>query len=438
MTPAAALLATMLLVAIVFAGRSLVDLAKGSGWSLPVVVGIAFVVGELAFLQDGSWQRYLSTAGVLLVAWSVRSKEPVQDGRAARLAVRLLAGYMIIGSAFGRLARGAASGVLPIGLPMLTTTLRPSAVDVDALPIRKALTAMSVMALAYSVAMWLTRSGAVETGSVAFGHEKAFISILGLACAVSSRRPILLVMHVIACVGAFIAYPAATFVMCLAVAVATYVMIWRPPRRATRRFLAAAVVVGGVFALFRIGDFIDYSAQYFEFVGKTNNGDVRRALAELAYQRIAQRPLLSSYFTESVSVRTILSGENADVPFHNDYLTLAVGGGLVAAVGLMVIVLMVNGQALRAVRTGRGREELASVLPAVAPLLAAFNAAMAAAFANPVLLRPQSGAIVWALALALGSVAAAVARGDAGPKAAHGDHLLKRMPYAISARVRRP
>lgn len=393
-------------VATVMTAQAVARIARTAAWAIPTAVGIAFVVGDLFFSQSGSWQRYLSTVAVFVAAFATQATRRTGEIRAIRLTSGALAGYLVLGSVVGRLARGTVSGALPIGLPMLTSLVSPSRVDQSRESLRGGLTLISWAALAYSVAMWLTRSGVLVTDSLAYGHEKAFISVLGASCAVGSRRPVLLIAHAVAYIGAYLAYPAATFVVCLLAGALTHFVFWLRPGLASRRALALATGAAAAAALFRLDDIIDISSKYFAQVGKSDNGAVRRSLADIAFSRISENPIFSDFFTGELSVRTDLSGKHAMIPFHNDYLTLAVGGGLAAASAYIGIIILLNGAALRAVRTCRDASDGEAIASAITPFIACVNAAAAASFANPVLLNPQAGAIIWAAALAAISLAA--------------------------------
>jgi hypothetical protein len=85
------------------------------------------------------------------------------------------------------------------------------------------------------------------------------------------------------------------------------------------------------------------------------------------------------------------------VPVHNDYLSVTLGGGLVAAAMLLAVFLLANGLVLRTLAAGVPVEQRRVLVV----LLGGLNAAAVSAFANPIFMNPGSSAVTWALLAAL-------------------------------------
>src|SRR5205814_3631326 len=74
---------------------------------------------------------------------------------------------------------------------------------------------------------------------------------------------------------------------------------------------------------------------YFKAVNKGDNTETRAKLWSQAVEQIRHGPVVRSGFTGDVSLPVNLNGEVRKVPPHNDFLQVAMGGGLVG-LGLLL------------------------------------------------------------------------------------------------------
>jgi hypothetical protein len=265
---------------------------------------------------------------------------------------------------------------------------------------RLGLRVLAAVCALFAVCSGLARMGVLpETHIEVLNHEKAFLVVLGIAAAVSARDRLLVLATVGAAVFAFIQYPAATYPLAVAVALGTFVLVRWAPRPGLRVLLAGGVMVTATLAVAYIDDLIRLTASYFRLVGKTNNGSTRAALYRAALDSF-DSPVFGSLFTGDITVVGTLSGENQVVPVHNDYLSIALGGGVVAAAMLLGLFLLANGMVLRSL------PDLVDPMQrrTAVILLAAVNAAAVSAFANPIFMNPGASAVTYALLAALMAV----------------------------------
>ncbi|HEX2073637.1 MAG TPA: hypothetical protein VHF92_07620, partial [Geodermatophilus sp.] len=227
-------------------------------------------------------------------------------------------------------------------------------------------------------------------------HEKAFLVVLAVAAALAARDLRLVLVAAGAAVFAFATYPAATYLVAAAAAVGTVVLARWSPGATARVWLAAASMAATAWAVLRIDDLLALAGTYFELVGKTNNSGTRRALYEEALQGL-ENPLVGSLFTGDITVVGTLSGQDRVVPVHNDYLSITLGGGLLAAALLLGLFLYANGLALRSLREMTDPEQRRTVIA----LLSGVNAAAVSAFANPIFMNPGASALAYAMLAAL-------------------------------------
>ena len=395
-----AALAVLGLVALVAATPLFGALARGAAWSLPVLVGIAFLLADTGgrSLAPGAG-RYLATVvmGGAILLTGVRS-----DGRsrAIRVTAFLLFAYGLLGTLYGRFVLGTVNGALPLIGPMVIACLPPVR-NWEVHPRwRLGLQALSVAAALFSIGSGLSRFGILPADQIdVLNHEKAFLVVMGVSAAIAARSTSLVLFSGAAAVFAFIAYPAATYVVAVAVALATLVLVRWSPGPGRRIALAIGGMLATAVAILHIDELIRLTGPYFQLVGKTDNGDTRAALYETALSRL-HSPLFSELFTGEITVIGNLAGRSEVTPVHNDYLSITLGGGLVAAALLLGLFCFANGLALRslAATTDAGQRRTIIVL------LAAVNGAAVSALANPIFMNPGASAVTFGV---LGALVAA-------------------------------
>jgi hypothetical protein len=388
-------------------------LAEGAAWSLPVVVGVAVLLVDTGgrTLAPGVW-RYVATAAVVvtIVLLGTASDE---RGRALRATALVLFAYGLIGTFYGRLVLGTANGSLPLIGPLVIACLPPVRDWGPAPQWRLGLRVVAATCALFGVLSGLARLGVLpETQVDVLNHEKAFLVVLGIAAAIAARDRLLLLLAASAAIFAFLQYPAATYLLAVVVALGTVVLTrWSPPG-GIRAVLGVATVTATALAVLYIDDLIRITGAYFALVGKTDNGGTREALYRAALDGF-DSPLFGSLFTGDITVVGNLSGEQVVVPVHNDYLSVSLGGGLVAGALLLGLFLFANGLALRSLRSIGDQFQRRTVVA----LLAAVNVAAVSAFANPIFMNPGSSAVTYALLAAL----TAAGRTPGSPSSAVGD-----------------
>lgn len=385
------------LVALVVAVPLMRSLVRGAAWSLPVLAGLAFLLADAPGLSNAPGPgRYLPTLLVVVVIVLIGVR-PDGRSRALRATACLLFGYGLIGTMYGRLVLGTVNGSLPLIGPMVIACLPPVR-NWDVQPAwRLGLRALSVAGALFSVGSALSRFGVLPHSQIdVLNHEKAYLVVLGVTAALAARDRLLVLLSVAAAVFAFVAYPAATYVVAVLAALGTVVLVRWSPDASQRIVLAVGGMVGTAFAILHIDDLIALTSYYFELVGKQNNGDTRERLYQAALAQF-DRPLVSDFFTGDITVVGNLAGRDAVVPVHNDYLSISLGGGLVAAAMLLGVFLYANGLALRTLAATQDQWQRRTVLV----LLAAVNGAAVSALANPVFMNPGASAVTFALLAAL-------------------------------------
>ena len=396
----AVLLAIAGVLGLLAAAPLLRRLADGAAWSLPVLVGVAVLLVDTAgrTLAPGPL-RYVATAVVIATILLIGVR-PDERSAVLRTTALVLFAYGLIGTVYGRLVFGTENGTLPLVGPLVIACLPPVRNWSARQDWRLGLRVLAAICALFAVCSGLARMGVLpETHIDVLNHEKAFLVVLGIAAAIAARDRLLTLLTVGAAGFAFVQYPAATYPLAVAVALGTIVLVRWAPRSGLRVVLAAGVMVMTTLAVAYIDDLIRLTASYFRLVGKTNNGNTRAALYRAALDSF-DSPVFGSLFTGDITVVGTLSGEEQVVPVHNDYLSIALGGGIVAAALLLGVFLLANGMVLRSL------PDLVDPMRrrAAVVLLGAVNAAAVSAFANPIFMNPGSSTLTYALLAALAAV----------------------------------
>jgi hypothetical protein len=380
---------------------------RDAPWSLPIVVACCILLADVqGRIATSGVARYAAVLAVLLIAYCLGTGKILMPR--IRIAVLALCLYVILGSLVGKLLFNTQTGALAIGISLVPLTFRSIAGSDRPCRHQTGLRAVAVVSLAFSALILVQRLGYLPQAALVFNHERTFITVLGTFAAFAIRSTILILLNLSAALATFLIYPAATVPIAFLVALATIGLSSQLVPRKLRRITLFSAGLAGVWALLNIDRLLVASGAYFEAVGKHDNSVVRRELYAQAFSIIAKNPWWSSGFTGEVSIPVTLSGtQTVLLPAHNDFLTLALGGGFVAAGLAMGIVLLVNNHCFQGVRkksaTPDPHGRTASIV-----LLASFNAGAASAFANPVLINPQSGVLLCTIALAACSLASAM------------------------------
>jgi hypothetical protein len=417
-----AAVAVLALVALVVATPMLGALARGAAWSLPPLIGIAFLLADTGgrSLAPGAG-RYLATAVVVLAILLTGVRADAGNSAALRITALVLFTYGLLGTVYGRFVLGTADGALPLIGPMVIACLPPVRNWASRADWRLGLQAITVAGALFSIGSGLSRWGVLPATQIdVLNHEKAFLVVLSISAAIALRNVPLVLLTVSAAAVAFVAYPAATYVVAVGAAIATLVLVRWSPGQAQRIALAVGGMAATAVAILHIDELIQLTAPYFQLVGKTDNGGTRAALYSTALARL-HSPLFSDFFTGDITVVGNLAGRNEVTPVHDDYLSVTLGGGLVAAVLLLGIFCFANGMALRALAASDDPWQRRTIVV----LLAAVNGAAVSALANPIFMNPGASAVTFGVLAAL-MAACRIPERPAGAPAVPGEDALAR------------
>lgn len=386
------------IVVIILVRPLIARLAREAAWALPLSVAMALLLVDLNGAASGTGDlNYVVMLIVVATALAVSERRTSHRMSALWWVTAAFIAYGTVGTVVGRLVSDTTNGAFPIVIPLVIVLIAPFARrSTDDAEI--SLKLLSVLGSAFGVLSILTRSGVFPGATFTYSHEKAFVLVLAIGAALAVRSKLLLVVSVISSGMAFAAYPAASYPVAAGAALVTLLIVRIRPGAIGRHVIGALAAITATAAILNIDKLIDISAEYFALIGKVNNGSTRSDLYDLALRSLEGREFFATYFTGPLTVVTNLSGRDGTViPVHNDFLGIAVSGGIAGSALFALIFLLANGMALRATsQMAAGPERAALVV-----LLCTVNAATVTAFANPVFMNPQSSALVFCTLAAL-------------------------------------
>ncbi|MGW5321823.1 O-antigen ligase family protein [Rhodococcus pyridinivorans] len=242
----------------------------------------------------------------------------------------VLVAWGFAGSLAGRLFFGESENALPFFFSL--SLIAVWWVRGRALPIDGALGAFRIAGIVYAAtAICVVQFGIPISSEGNFHHQTAYFIALGAITAAVCRKWWDLALITWAAVVCYLNYPALTYVLVAAVVIPTVVAYYLD-----RKWIAWVGGLSAVLVLFLVTNLErinEWSAQYFQAVGKTDNSHAREVLLRIGLEKLMERPIFGSGFTEKVAVYAPrnITGPYKFVPVHNDYLQLAMVGGLIFA-----------------------------------------------------------------------------------------------------------
>jgi hypothetical protein len=377
-------------------------LAREASWALPLIVAVlAILLDHGALASSTGMLRYAATAIVLAVVVAMRGRG-ARTGYGLWMSAAVLCCYGLLGTIYGRLFLGTQDGALPVVLPMLICLGGWARQVGDDRQLRFALKVIAFLCSIYALMCAVFRLAGLIDEQAVFSHEKAFLMVLAVGSAVAARSRWLTVFSLVSALAAFATYPAATYVVAGLAGLLTLALVRWSPDRTKRTVLGVGGMAGVLWAVLNVDSLVQLTGTYFTLVGKSDNGSTRAALYNSALRQLSNEPVFARLFTGDLTVTTTLAGQSGVVlPIHNDYLGIALTGGIVASALLLSVFMFANGYAIHAISVNgssstRGR--------AITALLASLNAAAVIAFANPVFMNPGTSTAVYAIICALVSL----------------------------------
>ena len=245
--------------------------------------------------------------------------------------------YGITGIATGKLYFGSVNGPLPLVVPYTLLFFNIAELH-KSTSMHKALRYVSLLCLVGNILIILTRIKAIPLLELfQFSHENSYTLPLAIGCAILAKSKLLLALNLVACVGMFQVYPAGTYLLTFAIIGCFSLAYFLRKSKYILRFTFAILWLFEFYYIYQItfhfNKFLFQSNAFYSLLGKADNSLYRKILSDQLLIYFYERPIFGFGFGGEVLVATRFS----TIPAHNDYLTIAVAGGLI---GLALFLLM--------------------------------------------------------------------------------------------------
>lgn len=356
-------------------------------WIAFLVTFVVFALDFRALVSGTTGLRYaLLLIPLVVLLLSSRSDHVRRPLRGADVALAALALWGLAGALVGKVVTQPLSSSLTIVLPMAVGLLhrwnrgRPTEQDCG-----RMLGYLTTVGFGYVMVYLAATLGAGPLSVIAYSKEKAFLLALAMLAAFVTRRWWLFTLEAAAVTVIFLREPFATFVVAFVAVVITNVVLSmrsRALKGVAFALVTATVLFGFSLALRPSQDSL--VAQYFKMVGKADNTPFRTFLFTRGIEEVEKHPVLGTNFTGEVAIKTNFPGVARFAPAHNDFLQLAMAGGLCALGLYLVWTLATNRAAQRSyhVLVARDQRQAADLLRV---LVTGYNAFLFSSLVNPLL-----------------------------------------------------
>lgn len=354
-------------------------------WFWIVALVAASLVGSALFDNIGSAPFYVAAVALVVLRVTNPGRSAISSPGWPFILFSILVVWGLLGSLAGRLFYGQTGNSLALFLPLLipvVDVLKRRAISIDYVR-----NGFVVVSTAYCIAaIVVVGFGSDIVSEIQFRHQTSYFLAMSLATGLILRKVWLSVLSVITGVICFLAYPALTFVLVITVTLVVIALHSLPRRRSVPAlwlgvvFLLVVVTFRSKIEELRIG--------YFESVGKTDNTRTREVLYELGVNKLREQPVFGSFFFDNIAVRAPnnVTGPFKFVPLHNDYLQIAVAGGLIFTALLLISFFGIILVAVNSILIVEDRQNPNRSLSSIA--LATLAAILVIAIFNPILIEP--------------------------------------------------
>jgi hypothetical protein len=193
---------------------------------------------------------------------------------------------------------------------------------------------------------------------------------------------------------AMITYPAGTYLVAFFAGLITLLIVKNGTLQRVRILLIPVALWLTYFASFNLTKVAESANGFYSSVGRTSNVAYRQFLIDQFKNRLLESPWVGSGFTRSVLVPTDISF----LPLHNDFFTIAIGGGYISVAIFLSVILLSNGLVLKAVRSGILPPQDYKILLC---LLCSLNSYVAVSLVNPISMKAHNTLIFAGLLYAI-------------------------------------
>jgi hypothetical protein len=219
-----------------------------------------------------------------------------------------------------------------------------------------------------------------------YSHEKAYLIFFAISVGVMFRKTIITLTGVLLLVGNFLVYPALTYLLCGISAIAVIRAFsgqYKVIRFCVFQVIAIAFLYYSTFQISQPGSILDKS---YQVLNRKNNVGYREFLIEQVKNQISENIWFGSGFRRSVLVQT----DGVNLPVHNDFVTVILGGGIVAFFLYISIYVITNHSVFSRINQILDYDSRQALIC----LTVLLNSYFFCSSANPISMKTQNGMIL--------------------------------------------
>ena len=287
---------------------------------------------------------------------------------------------------WGKIVERNTDGALPLIWPLailMFGTMRPNSNE----DVTKGLILLAYLANIISFQSLIARLF-FPSALYSFSHEKAFLIFFSLFIGLRVNKKSIVYLTFILLIANFIAYPALTYVICGLSAFIVHTFLRKSfgfKRFLMFQFVSIFFLYTSTFQLSNSNTFLDAS---YNFLNRENNVGYRDFLIRQVVSQISEQPYFGSLFRRSV----LIEGVGADLPVHNDFVTVVLGGGIFSLLLYLGLFIITNYNVYTLLPRVIDKQKI----NAVVCLTILVNSYFFCSSANPISMKPQNGMVLCA------------------------------------------
>ena len=216
-----------------------------------------------------------------------------------------------------------------------------------------------------------------------FSHEKAYLIIFSIAVGIIYKKIFFTQLSIALLALNFLTYPALTYVLCGLVAVTVHQMLKKQNNTLRLLILQIFSFLFLYYSTIRISKETGILDSIYKSLNRDNNVGYREFLIRTVEHQIFQSPYFGSLFRRSVLIET----PGANLPVHNDFVTVTLGGGVFCLLLYLFIYVGTNYNVFKFFKTQQNIE----LKKAILCLAILVNGYFFCSGANPLSMKAQNG-----------------------------------------------
>lgn len=302
--------------------------------------------------------------------------------------------FGMCGIYWGKIVERSTDGALPLIWPLAVLMFASPKPDIED-NVAKGMTILGHLCNVIALeCLWARKFDSIALFN--FSHEKSFLVFFAMYIGILFKRRIMVFLSVILLIFNFLLYPALTYLLCGVSALVIYGLLHRKANKI--RFCAYSIGCLSFlyYSTFLIAQPIPILDTFYNFLNRSNNTIYREYLISQVIHQIRENPYFGKFFRGSV----LVVGETVNLPVHNDFLTVVLGGGIFCGVLYLGIFLGTNYKVFNLMHQILDKNEKNAIICFCILL----NGYFFCSIINPISMKTQNGMILFAAVYSIKSL----------------------------------